>query len=433
MIDKKVKWIETTQSKKWNSRTDINISQDTKPGLTITEDEFQELKGFGGCFNEAGWYALSFLDEDLKKEVLDNLFGENDSCGFNICRLPIGASDYALKWYSHNETEEDFQMENFSIERDYEYLIPYIKEGLQREPDMELFASPWSPPTWMKRPAVYNYGTLRWEDKVLEAYALYFLKFVKAYQNEGIKIDQIHVQNEPVADQKFPSCVWTGEELRDFIRDYLGPLFEKEGLDIDIWLGTLNTDKYDLYPNLVLSDHEAKKYITGVGFQWDGKGAIQKTKEAFPDLKLMQTENECGDGENTWQYAHYVFSLIKHYFMNGVESYVYWNMILQPGGESTWGWNQNSMITIEPDSKEVSYNPEFFLMKHFSRFIKRGAVRIGLEGQWSSNTLAFRNPDGQLVIVVANPFTDEKELVIKNNTDTYSFKLKEKSFNTIIL
>ncbi|MFW6270813.1 MAG: glycoside hydrolase family 30 protein, partial [Bacillota bacterium] len=385
------------------------------------------------------WIALNKLEKESRDEIIKELFA-TDKCNFNFCRLPIGASDYAAKWYSLNEKEGDYDMEYFSIERDKSYLIPYIKEAMKYQNKLKLFASPWSPPTWMKSPQAYNYGSLIFEDKVLNAYALYFSKFVEAYAEEGIKIDQIHVQNEPMSSQKFPSCKWTGEEFRDFIRDYMGPKFKENEIETEIWLGTLNgpevddrflTTRYNDYANIVLSDQKARKYISGVGYQWRGKYAVQRTKMAWPEMKLMQTENECGDGKNTWEYSRYVFDLIWHYFVNGVSSYIYWNMVLEPGGESTWGWNQNSMITVDPETQEVIYNPEFYLMKHFSKFVKRGAVRFSLKGSWNANSLGFKNLDGSKIIVIHNPFKELKTVNIKTNNKNISVELKPLSFNTI--
>lgn len=324
-----LKWIESTREKQWNE----NVSATLKTGkvnLEITDSTGRVIDGFGSCFNELGMKAIEYLSEKDREKILDALFSVNGDCQFNICRLPIGASDYALEWYSHNETEDDYGMEHFSIERDQKYIIPYIREALKRNPDIQFFASPWSPPTWMKHPKAYNYGTLRWEKKILEAYALYFVKFIEAYEREGIHIHQLHVQNEVAADQKFPSCLWTGEQLQEFIRDYLGPAFEKHGLDTEIWLGTINapepwqemmsntTSDYDAYAGLVLSDPEAYKYIAGVGYQWAGKYAIQRTVQSYPELKYLQTENECGNGKNTWEYAQYVYNLFQHYLINGV-------------------------------------------------------------------------------------------------------------------
>ncbi|MGM7722682.1 glycoside hydrolase family 30 protein [Metabacillus sp. Hm71] len=438
-------WISTTKEQLWKEQRPVPSSAGATPNLLVTNETKRVIDGFGGCFNELGFEALSHLSEEDRNKVFDALFLPEGECQFSICRLPIGASDYALEWYSHNETPEDYEMNYFSIERDKKYLIPYIKEALKRNPELKLFASPWSPPTWMKYPKAYNYGTLRWKAKVLEAYALYFVKFVQAYKEEGIIIHQIHVQNEVVADQKFPSCLWTGEQLREFIADYLGPAFEKHGIDAEIWLGTINapepweelmkgtTSDYDAYANTVLSDPKAYRYIKGVGYQWAGKIAIQRTVQSYPELKYMQTENECGNGENTWAYAHYVHNLFRHYFVNGANAYIYWNMVLEPKGRSTWGWEQNSMMTVDPETKHTIYNPEYYVMKHFSHFVKQGAVRLETVGPWTGNTTAFLNPDGSKVLVVANPFKDARELTIEENGEVYSFKLEAESFHTIVL
>jgi glucosylceramidase len=442
MIDPNIQWFSSTKDSYWVDKNFIHI-ENRDENLIITDDKSQMVEGFGGCFNELSYVALAHLTEDERDKVFYSLFHPEGDHKFSICRLPIGASDYALEWYSLNENDEDYNMENFSIERDRKYLIPYIKEALKYNPNLTLFASPWSPPTWMKTPKAYNYGTLRWEKRILEAYALYFVKFVEAYREEGITIQQIHVQNEVAADQKFPSCLWTCEQLREFIRDYLGPTFEKHGLDTEIWLGTINgkvgnlftehSEDYNSYANTVLSDPDAYKYIKGVGYQWAGKYAIQQTVQSYPELRFMQTENECGDGKNTWGYAQYVHGLFRHYFINGVNSYVYWNMVLEPKGKSTWGWEQNSMITVDPELKKVMNNPEFYVMKHFSHFVQNGAVRVETKGFWTGNTVAFENPNGSRVVVIANPFNEERVLCLKNKDEIYEFILESQSFNTIII
>jgi glucosylceramidase len=401
--------------------------------LRLGAERHQVWEGWGGCFNELGWIALSALPPERRDAVLRELFDPGDGCRFNLCRLPIGASDYAAEWYSHNEAAGDLEMKKFSIERDHKYLLPYIKAALALRPDVKLFASPWSPPTWMKFPKAYNYGTLIWNPDILRAYALYLAKFVQAYRHEGIRISQIHAQNEPVADQKFPSCLWTGAQLRDFIRDHLGPVFSRLGLDCEIWLGTLNTADYDGFVNTVLSDPEANRLIAGVGLQWDGKGMVQRVHAAWPQKRLMQTENECGDGRNTWEYAQYVFGLLQHYITNGANAYVYWNMVLAPTGLSTWGWKQNAMVTVDPDTQGVVYNPEFYVMKHFSRFIAPGAVRMGVSGGMAGNAVAFENPDGSRVAVVANPLKTERQCVLGEGSRTISFILSPESFNTVVL
>lgn len=367
---KQTAYVVSSQPQKMWRESRVAVRDSTAQADVHADCDAQAWEGFGGCFNELGWVALDRVPRSSRASVMRDIFGTGVGCGFTRCRMPIGASDYACSWYSLNDCDGDFAMRRFSVARDRECLFKYIKAALAVQPAMKVFASPWSPPTWLKRPAVYNHGTLVWEPRYLKAYALYFVNFAKACEAEGIPLDQLHVQNEPVADQKFPSCLWTGAQMRDFIRDYLAPALRTAGVDCEVWLGTLNTDDYHGFPNTVLSDPAARRAVSGVGFQWAGKGAIQRTHQSWPDVRLMQTENECGDGTNTWTYAQYVFDLAQHYIANGANAYVYWNMVLANGGKSTWGWPQNSMVSVDLKSGAVTRNPEFYVMKHLSAFVR---------------------------------------------------------------
>jgi glucosylceramidase len=419
-----------------------------RPGLSLGLPAGPPIAGFGGCFNELGWQALLALPEAERGRVLDLLFQPGCALGSRVCRLPMGASDYALAWHSYDEVDGDFELRHFSIERDRTHLLPYVREALARNPGLRLFASPWSPPTWLKQPKAYNYGTLRPEPEVLRTYADYFLKYVRACAAEGIAIAQVHVQNEPVADQKFPSCRWTGAQLRDFIRDHLGPLLAREAPDTEVWLGTLNgpffdyalagqppdglTQGYDQYAGLVLADPEARRHVAGVGYQWGGKHAIERTRDSWPELRLMQTESECGDGQNSWEYAHYVFNLIRHYLRHGVEAYVYWNLVLPVGGESTWGWRQNTLVSVDPGRGTWTLNPEFHLLRHVCQFLQPGARTLAMTGPWSANAMAFGNPDGSQVVVVANPGAEPRELVLRVGAATVAAAVPAQGFETLV-
>jgi glucosylceramidase len=426
-----VHWVASTETSRWQERG-VAAEPAVHPDLELLPSRLQRVEGFGGCFNEIGWQALSWLIWTERQVVLNQIFDPEDGLRFNFCRVPIGANDYALEWYSLNETEDDYAMRAFSIARDERTLIPYIKAAMAVRPDLTLFASPWSPPTWMKRPKAYNHGRMRMEKAVLDAYALYFAKFVRAYAAHGISVAQVHVQNEPDSDQKFPSSVWSGEELRVFIRDHLGPLFAREGLPTEIWLGTIERADVNGWTHVVLGDPAARAYVKGVGFQWAGKGAVQRVHESFPDLPLMQTENECGDGKNTWDYALYVASLIKHYFMNGVSRYIYWNMVLPAGGESTWGWKQNSLVTVDPRTKAIAWQPEFYVMKHLTRFVSPGARVVGMTRFWAANASAFENPDGERVVFVTNPWPEPRPITIGEGASRISATLDARSFNTLV-
>ena len=187
-------WVSTEEQNVWKSRAyEEKGGTSGESNLFLDGRDYQEMNGFGGCFNELGWVALSYLNEEDRERVIRELFDPELGAKFTHCRLPIGANDYAVEWYSLNDHDGDYKMEHFSIERDLQYLIPYVKSALKYNPDLKIFASPWSPPIWMKFPKVYNGGKLIWSDENLRAYALYFVKFVQAYEAEGIKIGQIHI------------------------------------------------------------------------------------------------------------------------------------------------------------------------------------------------------------------------------------------------
>ena len=434
----KVKEIYTTTKEcQWSK---AEIKEGLNPSKLKTVNSYREViwKGFGGCFNELGKEVMDSLAIEKQEEIYNNLFSLNSGgLGLKYLRIPIGASDYAVDWYSLNETPGDYEMTHFTLERDKKRLIPYIKEALSRNQDIIFFASPWSPPTWMKNPQVYNYGRLIWTEANLRAYALYLARFIQEYKNEGIIIHQLHVQNEVTSDQKFPSCLWSAEQLKEFVSKYLGPLFEQFHINTQIWLGTINatgwnecpgSNRYNLYANPVLDDSETYSYIHGVSYQWEGKNALQVTVDSYPELEYIQSENECGDGNNTWEYAKYVFELMRHYISNGTCGYIYWNMILRNGGESTWGWKQNSMITID-NKGNVHYEYEFYVMKHVSRYVDTDAKVLRLEGHFSGTSIGFMNPNKSIVLIIQNPFSYEKSIAFEGQ----SFTLKADSINTILL
>lgn len=439
-----MKWIQSTFEKPWQTQS---VPQNRQAGaapaatqITIGNATSEKILGFGGCFNELGYIALGKARPEIRQEVLGRLFSKEDGCAFNYCRLPIGANDYSEDWYSHNEHEGDYGMDQFSIQRDHRHLIPYIREAMAYCPEMMLFASPWSPPTWMKFPKAYNNGTLVQTPENLRAYALYFRKFVEAYASEGIRIGAVHVQNEPNSNQKFPSCIWKPSEMLHFIRDYLYPEFHSAKQDCEIWLGTIERgidhyterEGFKDWAGFILDDPDARKIIQGIGYQWAGKGSVQRTRMAYPDMPIVQTENECCNGKNSWSQAHYVFDLIWHFIQNGANAYVYWNMVLEPGGRSTWGWEQNAMITIDPENGNATYNPEFHVMRHLSAWTQRGARRMELQGNGCVNALAFANPDGSHVLVMQNAARTERPVdVTLADGSTKTFHLAPESFHTI--
>ena len=451
---KSVLLVSSNPTVQWQQRelklVNTNFQPDDSTIIIFPEKEQQIIDGFGGCFNELGWESLNILPAESREGIMASIFDPLNGCKFSICRMPMGANDYAVDWYSLNETKDDFAMENFSIIRDKKRLIPYIQTAQKYNPDLKVWASPWCPPSWMKtnnhyacKPAPVNdlkeegrgieknqlpvVSQFRMEEKYLSAYALYFTKFLEAYEKEGIDIYAVHVQNEPNSCQNFPSCIWTPYDLTTFIGDYLGPQFEEQSPSTEIWLGTIERPQVNRI-DTIIQNEKAVKYINGVGFQWGGKGAIPEVHRKYPNYKLMQTETECGDGSNDWAALEHTFELMKYYFNNGANSYMYWNMVLNETGKSQWGWKQNSMITIDSKSKEVTYNPEFYLMKHFSHFIAPGSHKIESSDK---NCLAFKNRDS--IIVIYYNDGDSKDQRFEIDKLKFDVKFSERSINTLVI
>lgn len=433
-IEDKSKWklcgqITSTNECRWNEGI-LNRSAKDKSyyKLVIKLDEArQTIDGFGGCFNEMGAKVLFELDESDRNIILKELFDPESGCGFNICRMPLGANDYSLDWYSYNETPLDFEMTDFSIDHDEKYLIPYIKAAQNIKPDLKIWASPWSPPSWMKINNHYacrswqKYNDLKEEmqgkelttmfimkDEYLNSYAEYFAKFITGYSERGIDIYAVHIQNEPNSCQIFPSCIWAPEDLGIFIGKYLGPKFRNDNIKSEIWLGTIERPQIERVRQAL--ENDARKYIIGIGLQWAGKDAIRLIHELYPELKLMQTETECGDGSNDWTAMEYTFDLVRHYFMNGANSYMYWNMILETNGISRWGWKQNSMISVDPKLKTIYFNPEFYLMKQLGQTVKPGYKYLSIDDK-VNNLIAFKGDD-RIILTILNK-AGEKNLKIE--------------------
>jgi len=441
----KVNVVSTTSGEPWVKETSINIEKadTTKPfDVTIsTSKKGQVIDGFGGCFNELGWDALQMLDTTKQAEVLKGLFTP-EGLNFTICRMPIGANDYSRNYYSLNDSAGDFEMKHFNIDRDKKCLVPYIKQAMTYNPQLKIWGSPWTPPAWMKLNKHYatlpdpKYNDLpaanpgismfTMDSSYLNAYANYFVKYIHAYRDEGINVYAVHPQNEISARQIFPSCIWNAKELNVFIGEYLGPTFKKQKMDAEIWLGTINDSSF-IKIDSILSNSESSKYITGVAYQWAGQKAIGETHQKYPEMKLMQSENECGDGSNNWTAAQHTWGLLKHYFSNGANSYMYWNMMLEKNGISIWGWKQNAMISIDGTGK-FFYNPEYYLMKHFSHFVKPGAHLLKTKSV--ENALAFQNKDNEIILVMENEKMEPAVKTIRIDNKQIAVTLKPESFAT---
>ncbi|WP_165730817.1 glycoside hydrolase family 30 protein [Polaribacter sp. 20A6] len=450
----KVELTYTTATKRWvKAKRFLEKENITTTDITIYKDSIlQKVDGVGGAFNELGWDALSALPKEASKKVFNDLFSK-EGANFSMCRIPLGASDYALSYYSSNDVPEDFEMRDFNIDRDKYILIPYLKEALKVNPDLQIWASPWSPPAWMKVNEHYamrsgnfenaiegnkmnlgaeinnNATAFKMQERYLKAYALYFSKFVKSYEKAGVSLFAIMPQNEVAFQPNWPSCTWRPEDMAYFINDFLGPQFKNDKLDTEIWLGTVNSSNPN-YVKTILDYKSTASYISGAGFQWGGAKAIPTVHKTFPGLKLMQTENKCGEHENDWTSVERSWKDLVHYFNNGAGSYMYWNMVLDETGKSAWGWPQNSLVVVDKTSKNVTYTDEFYLFKHLSHFIQPGDHY--LKSSEGKNHLAFQLKDGRVAMLVYNPKESIDTLNLKIGSKTISVNVEAESINTIV-
>ena len=266
------------------------------------------------------------------------------------------------------------------------------------------------------------------QSEYLDAYARYFGKYVDAYKEKGIDISMVMPQNEPNSAQWYPACTWTPDGLKRFI-SVLGPEMEKRG--VEVWLGTIERADVNMW-NQIVNDPDAGKYIKGMGFQWAGKDALPGLHEQFPSLPCYQSEQECGNGANDWSGAMHSWDLLKEYFSKGVVGYFYWNTSLFEGEASSWGWNQNSLVTVDRAGKTFRYTPEYYILKHASHYVKPGA-RFLIAGGSCDEAIAFLNPDGKVVVLSANKTDEPKQFTVSLRDKNSTFTLPAQSLSTIVL
>lgn len=391
--------------------------------VTVVEGcSAQPWEGFGGAFNEIGWNALSALTPTERDRALHLLYGD-DGARFAFGRIPIGASDYAIDRYSDDEIpagSSDPTLAGFSIERDEAELIPFIKAAQSVRPGIRFWASPWTPPTWMKQGPFssgaaitpFDGGTIKTDAATMTAYAQYFVKFVQAYAQEGIVVEAIAPQNEPNYTGNYPTCGWSPAPYTAFIGQYLGPAFAGAGLTTKIMLGTFNGGGSDAQiVTSVMNDPAARATVSLLGFQWGMRSQVDAARRY--DLPIWQTEHECGNypwlkpfvatmAPNDQAYAIESWGLIRDWIRAGVTAYSAWNMVLDTVGvgiDSTRVWPQNALLTVDTTTATLNVTPAYYVFRHLSQFVAPGATVIPTRG---GDALAFGNPDGSLVAVLYN-------------------------------
>jgi len=404
--------------------------------LVIYPDvEFQEITGIGGAFNEIGGLALMSISKGSRENVMANLFS-TDGAQFSFCRTAIGSSDFGVNAYSYSEVADDYQMKHFSIKREKNSVIPYIKMAQKYNPNMTLFASPWSPPGWMKYSGLMDQGDknpdqnkLKEEPKIYEAYALYFTEYVKAYAKEGITVDKLLIQNETDIHTKYPSCVMPPKQMYKLAADYIRPQFKKNNLKTEIWAGTFRTA--GVLDALEFAGNKAYlNAVDGIGIQYTKGAYINDMNFLVKDKPTMHTEGNCYNGKNTVEQAFKRLGEVASYINNGMPNYCYWNMILNESGYSGWGWKQNSLINIDRENQVVTYNPDYSVIALLSKYMQPGAKRIA---SFANETLISVKKNGEVYLFVQNKSDKEKKYTCVEQGETVaSAAIPAKSVAVII-
>jgi len=380
------------------------------------------LSGIGGAFNEQGGESFMSLPSDKRKALAEALFNPETGAGFSLCRTAVGSSDFGLSAYSYSETPDDYEMKYFSVERDKASVLPFINAAMAENPSLKIFASPWSPPGWMKISGKMDGGTddnreqnmLINDPEIHKAYALYFSKYVQAYAENGITIDRLLIQNETDMNPKYPGCNMYPEQMADLAFNYIRPQFEKDDLKTELWAGTFrDVDQVGSRPDAQnFMALEGAMEIDGVGLQYCPPKTLLELKAKYPELKIMHTEGVCNRGQNSIQQAKKRFSEVANWLNAGCENYCYWNMVLNETSTSAWDWPQNSLINIDRQTGIVTYNPDYATISLFSRFIRPGDQSVKVDTPKDIIAIAVKN-ESRLVVFLQNA-TDS---ALKQNID----------------
>ncbi|MBS1734109.1 MAG: glycoside hydrolase family 30 protein [Bacteroidetes bacterium] len=381
------------------------------PGKT-----FQTYMGIGGALTDASAETFYKLPESSRKEVLTAYYDKKKGIGYTIGRTNINSCDFSSDIYTYVQ-DNDKELKTFDISHDKKFKIPFIKEVVAAAGGkFNLFASPWSPPAWMKDNNDMLHGG-KLKPEYYAAWAMYYTKFIKAYQKEGVNVWGISIQNEPMAKQRWESCMYTAEEETNFLKNHLGPTMEKEGLkDKKIIVWDHNRDLMYQRAQTYFNDPAASKYAWGIGFHWYedwSKGLqmfdnVRRVYEAFPNKNILFTEG-CAESfdpnrYNAWALGERYGSSMINDFNNGMVGFTDWNVLL----DETGGPNHVENFCFAPvhaDTKsgKIIYTNAYYYIGHFSKFITPGAKRIISSASRSQLlTTAFKNPDGKIAVIVMN-------------------------------
>jgi len=393
-----------------NGYADINVD---------STQTYQTVDGFGFCLTDASAGLISGLPAAMQNDLLKELFGsDSNSISISYLRVSIGASDLSASVYTYNDMpagQTDVNLANFNLRKDQSKVIPILKAILAINPNIKIMGSPWTAPPWMKSNSNSVGGSLM--TQYYSVYAQYFVKYIQAMRAEGITIDAISVQNEPLHGGNNPSMLMSATEQANFIKNHLGPAFQAASIATKIIVYDHNADRID-YPLTILDDAAARQYIDGSGFHLYGGdiSALSTVHQSYPDKNIYFTEqytSSTGDfaGDLKWHLKNVIIGSMRNWSRNVLE----WNLasdpyfsIHTPGGCTTC---KGALTIISGYTRNVSY----YIVAHASKFVPPGSVRIASNNAGSLYNVAFKRPDGKKVLIVVNDSNTSQSFNISFN------------------
>lgn len=372
--------------------------------------QFQKIEGFGGAFTEAAAVTWQKMSPTNQQTIINAYFDATTGHGYTLCRTHINSCDFSLTNYAYDEVAGDTELKHFSIERDQQALLPMIHAALAAsETPFKLFATPWSPPAWMKANGEMNHGG-KLKPEYRQTWADYFVRYIQEYKKQGVNIWGVTMQNEPEANSPWDNCLYSPAEQRDFIRDYLGPTLKRAHLqDVKIMAWDHNRDDMVEYADVIYADSVASRYLWGTAYHWYSDGASQNMTlhhDTWPQKPLLATE-ACQDGGahiGDWDVGERYGSAIISDLNRWSVGWVDWNLVLDERGGPNHANNFCSApIIADTQHDKLLIQSSYYYLGQFARYIRPGAKRILCSSSQSGiEATACVNPGGMVVVVVQN-------------------------------
>ena len=435
-------WITSPQKgvlfAKYDGDLEFKTASNTDPAIVVdTTVTYQTIDGFGNCLTGGSAILLNNMSQAARSGLLNELFRtDGNNLGLSYLRVSIGASDLSDRVFSYNDLaagETDPDMERFTIDPEKEDLIPVLREILAINPAIKILGSPWSAPLWMKTNNASVGGSLKPE--WFNAYAKYFVKYIQAMQAEGITIDAITIQNEPLYGGNNPSMLMSASDQALFIKQNLGPAFAAAGITTKIIIYDHNADRTD-YPLTVLNDPAARQYVDGSAFHLYGGSidALSSVHDAYPAKNLYFTEQWVGAPGNLAQdLKWHIETLIIGASRNWCKNVIEWNFASDPNYDPhTEGGCSQCLGTVTINGNTVTRNPAYYILAHAAKFVRPGSVRVSTNMPGNIPNVAFRTPDGKKVLIVINTAPAKKNFNVKFRGNTVQLSLESGAAATYI-